>query len=220
VRDLLAALDDLAWERVRGVHRLHEVAARIAQRRLPAELRTGKGKRLNLGASERRISGYVNVDSRSESGPDVVSDVRDLSFADEHAYDVVRASHVLEHFEFPEMAAVLAEWRRVLRPGGYLVVCVPNNRAIAWRTIVRPKGMRLDDATYANGWIQGLFALQLEPAMRHKAVFDRKSLTKLLAANGFTVVCSLNPWLNPDGSGGYVDNSMSPLSLNLLAQRS
>jgi len=51
-----------------------------------------------------------------------------LPFHD-HTLDYVVASHVLEHVANP--VAALAEWVRVVRPGGLLYVVVPNRRA-AW----------------------------------------------------------------------------------------
>lgn len=39
-------------------------------------------------------------------------------------YDAIVASHVLEHMQDPMIA--LANWRRVLKPGGYMVVLVPD----------------------------------------------------------------------------------------------
>jgi hypothetical protein len=51
-----------------------------------------------------------------------------LPFHD-HSLDYVVASHVLEHVANP--VAALAEWVRVVRPGGLLYVIVPNRRA-AW----------------------------------------------------------------------------------------
>jgi SAM-dependent methyltransferase len=49
----------------------------------------------------------------------IVGDVQALPFADA-AFDVVLALHMLYHV--PDIAAAVAEYRRVLRPGGQLVV--------------------------------------------------------------------------------------------------
>jgi len=49
-------------------------------------------------------------------------DVTDLSFADE-SFDVIVSSDVLEHV--PDFRAALAQFRRVLAPGGDLVLTVP-----------------------------------------------------------------------------------------------
>lgn len=50
-------------------------------------------------------------------------DARDLPFKDK-TLDYVYSSHLLE--DFFEWEPVLAEWARVLKPGGYLIILVPD----------------------------------------------------------------------------------------------
>lgn len=52
------------------------------------------------------------------------ADLRNLPFDDGFA-DRAVAIHVLEHFYFWEVPAVLAEWKRVLKPGGRLALELP-----------------------------------------------------------------------------------------------
>ena len=67
-------------------------------------------------------------------GLDYVSDCRSLPA---HSFDVVRASHVLEHV--PEPTSFLSELRRLVKPGGVVQIVVPNNEPLlngfvnAWR---------------------------------------------------------------------------------------
>jgi glycosyltransferase involved in cell wall biosynthesis len=85
--------------------------------------------RLNLGAGDDRREGYFSVDLRPDVA-DVLADVTRLPFADGSMSDLV-ASDLLEHFPADRTAAVLAEWHRVLAPGGKLTVRVPNLLALA-----------------------------------------------------------------------------------------
>jgi predicted SAM-dependent methyltransferase len=57
--------------------------------------------------------------------PDVVADAMGLPFA-ERSLDFVIASHVLEHLPFP--LAALRHWYDVLRPGGVLLLKIPDKR--------------------------------------------------------------------------------------------
>lgn len=50
-------------------------------------------------------------------------DATDLPFKD-HTLDFVHASHLLE--DFKDWGPVLHEWDRVLKPGGYLIIAVPD----------------------------------------------------------------------------------------------
>jgi SAM-dependent methyltransferase len=59
-------------------------------------------------------------------GKRYVTDARDLSAIADASYDFVVASHVLEHLANPLRA--LHEWKRVLRPGGVLLILVPDRR--------------------------------------------------------------------------------------------
>ena len=64
----------------------------------------------------------------NEQGITVIcSDLLNAGYPDDY-FDVVRFSHVLEHVHEP--SNVLAEARRVMKPGGLLVVEVPNHLGI------------------------------------------------------------------------------------------
>lgn len=82
---------------------------------------------LNIGCGGKIWPGFVNVDAPgnwSGTKPDVEADVRDLPFEDGYA-DEAHAMHVIEHFPRWQTEAVLAEWVRVLKPGGRLVIECP-----------------------------------------------------------------------------------------------
>ena len=83
--------------------------------------------RLNLGCGKRILKDYVNVDFPSnayESTPDVATDIRKLPFED-NSVDEIMAIHVWEHFYLNEVNEVIEEWKRVLNPGGKLVLEMP-----------------------------------------------------------------------------------------------
>lgn len=53
-------------------------------------------------------------------------DARDLSWFQSESMDFVYSSHVLE--DFPDTKAVFAEWFRVLRPGGRMILFLPDEQ--------------------------------------------------------------------------------------------
>lgn len=53
-----------------------------------------------------------------------------LPFGD-NSFDRLIATHVLEHMPDPHL--VLAEWSRVLRPGGVMSIILPCDPGLAWR---------------------------------------------------------------------------------------
>jgi SAM-dependent methyltransferase len=75
--------------------------------------------KINLGCGRFAMTGYDNRDRGlgHEAYP--------LPDADNSA-DEIRASHILEHFPCGQIQSVLADWVRVLKPGGMLKIAVPN----------------------------------------------------------------------------------------------
>ena len=90
----------------------------------------------------------------------VVGDCTDLSRFGDACFDVVLASNLLEHLERDVAERMLAEARRVLRPGGRLILIQPNFR-------LNPKEY-FDDYT-------------------HVAIYTDRSLRDMLTAMGWTV---------------------------------
>ena len=57
-------------------------------------------------------------------GKSIFRDASNLSSIADHTYDFILSSHNLEHFANPVKA--LQEWKRVTRPGGGLIIVLPN----------------------------------------------------------------------------------------------
>lgn len=92
--------------------------------------------RINVACGTTPIDGFVNVDIRDVG--DVVHDcLQPLPFADGSA-SMIRVDDFLEHVPPDLQDQVVADWRRVLAPGGELQVRVPNLHAIATE-LVRSK---------------------------------------------------------------------------------
>ena len=77
----------------------------------------------NLGCGNKKWDGWINVDLHSNIS-DIKCDLRKLEIASDSA-DAVAAIHVLEHFYEWEVAEVLTEWKRVLKPGGKMILELP-----------------------------------------------------------------------------------------------
>lgn len=55
-------------------------------------------------------------------------DCRNLSFLCDGVLDYIYSSHLLEDFSYGELVPLIAEWRRVLKPGGKLVANCPDQQ--------------------------------------------------------------------------------------------
>jgi SAM-dependent methyltransferase len=82
----------------------------------------GKGKPYACFFAGRVVNHYV-LDVEPAPSVDVVGDARHMPFSDA-SMDVVLITQVLEHI--PEPIAVISEIRRVLKPGGTLLLSVPS----------------------------------------------------------------------------------------------
>ncbi len=173
------------------------LGALLSERRRRSITRGAGLKKLNLGAGERPLPGWTNLDLEARPGIDVVGNARDLGALGTAAFDVVRASHLIEHFFLNEAPAVLREWTRVLRPGGTLLVCVPDFRGIVRDyldnpSILQPGGLELpfrqeslpDKYLYLANIYGWYFEDGSRPPMRHRMVYDFRSLERLLLRQG------------------------------------
>lgn len=83
-----------------------------------------KRTKLELGSGPVRKAGWVTLDLCL--GPDLTWDLRrNLPFRS-NRFEWVYCSHVLEHFAFRDLKALLREIHRILKPGGEFWICVPD----------------------------------------------------------------------------------------------
>ncbi len=138
---------------------------------------------LNVGSGQRPFTStpeieWVNVDKIVHENfppPDLVCDGAKLPYAD-GAADYVVLHHVIEHFGCGEAMGLVREAHRVLKPGGALLVFVPDLRALAQRWL-------------AGGLITQIYVTNLYGAYmgheedRHKWGYDGGSLHRFLAGS-------------------------------------
>lgn len=81
--------------------------------------------RLHIGGREVK-QGWKILNIEPQEGVDYVGDIKDMSgFADE-SVDEIYGSHVLEHVSQLDILPTLKQFYRVLKPGGRLMVSVPD----------------------------------------------------------------------------------------------
>ena len=55
-------------------------------------------------------------------------DATRMPFVCDGAFDYIYSSHLIEDFYYDELIAIISEWRRVLTPGGVLVLNCPDQK--------------------------------------------------------------------------------------------
>ena len=125
-----------------------------------------------LGAS--LLAGAVNLEVKAGPVVDLVADGHRIPFPDA-TFDLVVSEAVLEHVRTP--AQMVAEMRRVLKPGGWIFVGVPFLQPVHmhsdfWRYTVKGLEELMKDFTLvesgvnggvasATAWVNGIFLAQL-----------------------------------------------------------
>lgn len=79
--------------------------------------------RVDIGAGSKVSEGWITLGLGETH--QIHSDVRKLECPDNYA-DELRAIHVIEHVQFWEVPAMLADWFRALKPGGLLAIECPD----------------------------------------------------------------------------------------------
>ena len=137
-------------------------------------------KGLNVGSGQRRFTStpevaWTNVDCVSRPGhePDLVCDGAHLPHCD-GTVDYFVLHHVLEHFGCGEAEGLIKEAYRVLKPGGSLIVCVPNLFTLCYRWL----HAQIDTQIFVTN-LYGAYMGNEED--RHKWGYDIRSLEKFLA---------------------------------------
>lgn len=143
------------------------------------------GLKLNLGCWHRDIPGFTNVDLCDMPHIHHKTSIDRLPMIADGSCELVYASHSLEYFDRQEAEQVLAEWRRVLAPGGTLRVAVPDfdallevyRRSRELRFLLGPLYGRMEIDT-ASG----------KQKLYHKTTYNFAHLKALLEQCGFANV--------------------------------
>lgn len=147
-----------------------------------------KQVKLHLGSARRRLKGFVNVDREYSEGIDLVADVSDLSSFKNSSVTEIYTSHTLEYFDKEEVRGVLAEWKRVLSPGGFLFVSVPDFERLIQIYASSGQIERILGPLFGR-WRNDVNG----ETLYHKTVWDFRSLSACLEECGFESVARFDP---------------------------
>jgi SAM-dependent methyltransferase len=148
---------------------------------LPPELRTEEWQEIRLD-----INPNVN--------PDILGTITDLGAVEDNSVDAVYSSHNLEHIYDYEVPLALAEFKRVLKPGGLTWLVVPDMQLAAEWVV---KGDMDDQLLYTSlaGPVKALWmfygmgtSIPGIPYMAHKTGFTADGLQRRLTEAGFSQI--------------------------------
>lgn len=144
----------------------------------------------------------IRLDIDPAVQPDIVSTITEMTAVETGSMDAIWSSHNLEHLEDFQVPQALAEIRRVLKPGGFALITLPDLERIA-QLIVEGK---IDEVIYVSPAgpitpLDMLFGHQASVArgnqyMAHRTGFTAKRLGMHLIDAGFAEVRIITP---PEG---------------------
>ena len=73
----------------------------------------------------------VRLDIDPDLEPDVLASISDMSMIEDGTADAIYSCHNMEHLFYHEVAPALQEFLRILKPGGFICVIVPDIEAAA-----------------------------------------------------------------------------------------
>ena len=165
-------------------------------------------RRLEIGSGAKRIQGFETLDINPGKNVDYVLDcTKRLPFEDE-TFELIYASHVLEHVPWYMLRETLDEWVRILKRGGRLELWVPDGLKIC-KAFVDAE-LNENDYTHLDGWYK--FNPEKDPCLWaagriftygdgsgdskssnwHRALFSPRYLTLLMERAGLESIEKLN----------------------------
>jgi predicted SAM-dependent methyltransferase len=139
--------------------------------------------RLHIGGKQHHPDWKIlDVEPRPEV--DYVGNATNLSHFNNDSIDIIYASHVLEHFYYNldnELVNTLKEWYRVLKPGGKVLISVPDLKTLCW-LYLHPNMMPIE----RHHLMRVIFGGQTNVYDIHKVGFDFEIMIMYLEEAGFT----------------------------------
>lgn len=145
-------------------------------------LHAGCGKR-NLPQHPLFEGKEIRLDIDPDAEPDIVAPIQDLG--DIGPFDAVYTSHCLEHVHWDDAEKALREFHRVLNPGGFAMMMVPDLTGIqptedeVYKTHSGMSITGLDMFYGYRGYTSG------NPYMRHQCGFVPATLKAMMERAGF-----------------------------------
>ncbi len=81
--------------------------------------------KLYIGCGGRRLDGYTGIDITQRKGVDIIAPAHEIPLPDGCANEVM-AIHLVEHLFAWDVPIALTEWFRLLKPGGLMVLEMPD----------------------------------------------------------------------------------------------
>lgn len=175
----------------------------------PSDATAGGLRRLNWGCGAEGEAGWVNSDLKEHPSIQVPADItKGLPLPDRH-FDYAVSIHALPMISLPQVVPVLAELRRVLRPGGVLRLCLPDlDKGLAALREGRVEHFYVPDSDSAC--VSGKFITHMLWYGWSVTLFTAEFIEELLVKAGFAAVHHCGYLDSPSGLAGITELDNRP----------
>ncbi len=142
---------------------------------------------MNWGCGDHPDPGWINSDIKVGEGIDISCDIRDGLPLEDASVDYIVSIHALPELPLPDQGVALRELRRLLKPGGFLRLALPDlDKGIKAYLENDPEYFLVPDEHAAT--IGGKLVTQMLWYGWSKTLFTRDFTKELLRKAGFGTV--------------------------------
>jgi predicted SAM-dependent methyltransferase len=207
--------------RLRNSYKVQQICATIlriaipfivASRHLTLRAKIAKRSELHIhfGCGEINDERFINVDARPLPHIDLITKSPLLRAFPINCAHSIYGCHVFEHIPYAQQLPVLRRWLSILRPGGKLMLSVPDFDKLVDRYLATKRDVdRIQEPLMGGQDYAGNF---------HFAILNRTHLTTLMERSGFERIAEWHPQQELAWPRDYSwDDSVS---LNLVGYKS
>ncbi|GBG00700.1 hypothetical protein AZSI13_00270 [Azospira sp. I13] len=167
--------------------------------------------KLHIGGREAK-EGWSLLNIQPGEGVDFIGDIRNLEQFADGSCEEIYASHVLEHIGQMDMVRTLQGIRRLLVPGGKLMISVPDLDVLC-KLFIHP-ALNLEQRIHV---MRMMFGGQVDPHDFHYIGLNLEILGQYLALAGFSSVARVESFGLFNDTSDFRPYGVA-ISLNVVAQ--
>jgi predicted SAM-dependent methyltransferase len=147
--------------------------------------------KLHLGCGPNLLEGYVNVEGDYLAHMEGIA-VHDLTQPfpiPDNTVSEILTVHVIEHIMPHDVPAMLTEWLRILKPGGFVATEWPDLLKMCQVIVDNPHYLYSKNGKELKRSVAGIFgniSRYKDPVMLHKWGYSAESLKRLKLEMGFS----------------------------------
>lgn len=171
-------------------------------------------RKLHIGG-KIRCQGWEVLNATAAPYVDHVCNANNLRQFADNTFEMLYASHVVEHLDYTgELIKTLIEWKRVLVPGGKLLVSVPDLDVLSW--LMLDKYRLTTDERFMV--MRMMFGGHVDRYDYHVVGLNTEFLTFFLATAGYVNIQKVQEFGLFNDTSTLVFKDVS-ISLNMVAYK-